>query len=232
MDVPPEQQRAAEIVRRHLVALRGGAPFLSPTDSALLVTWLDAAVPVHRILHGLDRASAQRRARRTRAPLALTHARRFVKVSGGRRGPEGPGASAVPASPPPLAAESPVGPSSAPHPLAPLIAQLEGHLPRTPAPRATSALLVAWRALPPDDPDALADEALAAVGAWHAAAWDELDEAVRDAYIARAHDVLDDLADAVDEGRFAALVEEHARGRLRDDHPGLSATDVLRQVFP
>ena len=41
-DSPPDPiEAAAEEVRAHLVALRGGAPFLSPGDARLLLRWLD-----------------------------------------------------------------------------------------------------------------------------------------------------------------------------------------------
>ena len=70
---------AAEQVRAHLVQLRGGAPFLSPVDSQLLLEWLEAGVPVALILRSLEKAAAKRAARRTRAPLTLNGLRRTLK---------------------------------------------------------------------------------------------------------------------------------------------------------
>ncbi|HMV67604.1 MAG TPA: hypothetical protein PKA64_12195, partial [Myxococcota bacterium] len=56
-DVPAAWVVAAERVRRHLVAARGGAPFLSPTDADLLVGWLESGVPVPTILGAIEAAA-------------------------------------------------------------------------------------------------------------------------------------------------------------------------------
>ena len=71
-------QNAAEEVRAHLVYLRGGAPFLSSADTALLVQWLDQAIPTAVILHALEHAAERRRKRRSKIPLRLSHAKRYL----------------------------------------------------------------------------------------------------------------------------------------------------------
>lgn len=77
---PSDPNRAAaEQVRAHLVQLRGGAPFLSPVDSRLLLEWLEAGVPVTLILRSLEKVAAQRSARRTRSPLTLSALKRTLK---------------------------------------------------------------------------------------------------------------------------------------------------------
>lgn len=73
-----DRQSDAELVRSHLVALRGGAPFMSPSDSRLLLGWLDAGVPVPLILHGLEQAAEKRRSKRLKTPLRLSNAKPWV----------------------------------------------------------------------------------------------------------------------------------------------------------
>lgn len=62
---------AAEEVRAYFVEVRGGAPFLSAADGRRLVAWLEAGVPVARLLVAIDRVAERRRARRVRAPFTL-----------------------------------------------------------------------------------------------------------------------------------------------------------------
>ena len=65
------KQEAAEQVRAHLVMVRGGAPFLSPIDSKLLVEWLDSAVPVDVILTAIEEAAGRRSKTRLQRPITL-----------------------------------------------------------------------------------------------------------------------------------------------------------------
>lgn len=84
LGVPAGYREAAEEVRDHLVALRGGAPFLSPRDALALVRWLDEGVAVPLILLALERAAARRRANRARTPLSLVAAGRHLDTVRGR----------------------------------------------------------------------------------------------------------------------------------------------------
>lgn len=79
MDAGPDRRGAVEEVRAHLVAIRGGAPFLSPADGWQLLRWLDGGVPVSAILRAIEAAAAARRARRARTPLGLAHARKYLE---------------------------------------------------------------------------------------------------------------------------------------------------------
>jgi len=72
------QQAAAEQVRAHLVMVRGGAPFLSPLDSKLLVEWLDSAVPVDVILTAIEEVAARRSKSRMKKPLNLRSVKAVV----------------------------------------------------------------------------------------------------------------------------------------------------------
>lgn len=208
-----EAQRDAEIVRRHLVRLRGGAPFLSPADGALLVRWLDDGVPVHRILGGLEAAAAARHARRTRAPLALSHARAHL---GGPR----------------VAVDVPVAASPSGHPLEPLVADLRASPLAAEHPALVRDAAATLLALPADTPDTLTTAAIDRLGALFDACWCALDDAARAPYVDHAETVLADILPKVDDARADALVEEYARAALRDRAPGCSATDVLRLVCP
>src|SRR5688500_4071881 len=77
-DVPEAWTVAAEEVRAHLCALRGGAPFLSPMDAWQLVRWLEEGVSVASILLALERAAEARRRTRSRTPLSLGAAKRHL----------------------------------------------------------------------------------------------------------------------------------------------------------
>ncbi|MCB9664569.1 MAG: hypothetical protein H6732_10695 [Alphaproteobacteria bacterium] len=199
----------AETVREALVRLRGGAPFLSAADTALLVGWLDAGVGVSRILAALEVTANRRLARRIRAPLELRHARAEVAKAKGRHAPERLVASA---------------PLPAPGDLLPPLDHLDPAVgPAIDALRATIDGL-------DGDPDALADGAAVAVIAFFDAAWRLLGVAGRARYHDRAADALGDLLDALDEGERAAVVEAHGRALLRADAAGLSVTALLERL--
>ncbi len=68
----------AEEVRAHLVALRGGAPFLSSVDGKLLVDWLERGVGVPLILRSLEDVAARRRKKRVKTRLRLSSVRTVV----------------------------------------------------------------------------------------------------------------------------------------------------------
>ena len=73
------KQEAAEQVRAHLVMVRGGAPFLSPIDSKLLVEWLDSSVPVDVILTAIEEVASRRSKSRLKRPLSLRAIKGVVK---------------------------------------------------------------------------------------------------------------------------------------------------------
>ena len=105
--VPESHQQAAEEVRAHLVAVRGGAPFLSPADAELLLRWLDGGVAVSCILLAIERAAESRRKRRSRIPLTLVKAKPHLgKVQGAATGMRGSGTAATSHPFAPTAAEA------------------------------------------------------------------------------------------------------------------------------
>ena len=75
----------AEEVRAYVVAVRGGAPFLSAADGRLLVGWLEGGVSVARILAAVDEVAEKRRKKRTRGRLSLTACRRSIEGKKGAK---------------------------------------------------------------------------------------------------------------------------------------------------
>lgn len=76
--VPTEHQQAAALICDHLVSVRGGALFLSNADAVRLLGWLDRAVPVPSILLAIEQAWQKRQQKRSRLPLTLGQAHRYL----------------------------------------------------------------------------------------------------------------------------------------------------------
>jgi hypothetical protein len=208
-DVPAAWADAAEEVRAHLCALRGGAPFLSPMDAWQLVRWLEEGVPVGAILLALERAAEARRKARSRTPLSLAAAKRHL----GR-----PVAGAFAKERPPRGGEPP---------LAPLVRALKA-VPTGTDRAARDVLERALLAVDGRGEDA-ERQALSAVRTFLEDAWRALGEAGRKALADEARDELGDLLGLVDAGTADALVEETARDRLRRRYPALTAA-TLREL--
>lgn len=216
VDPPSHHVEAAELVRRHLVVLRGGVLFLSSRDGAALVKWLDDGVPVARILYALEIAAERRRRRSDRAPLQLTHASRYL-------GRERVQVVAVHA--PELAEDTDAHVA--------LLAWLDDVGRPLCAERFAarfSALRFQVASLPQRSPRALAAQVIGLLAEFHAQCWEDLGEDGRSAYEQRALAGLGDLADLFAEDEIATLTEEHARGLFRADLVGLDAAAVLRVV--
>ena len=202
-------QDRAEEVREHLVSIRGGAPFLSPEDSFLLLKWLEEGISVAAIACAIERAAAKRRAARRRAALSLRDAKRHLKRydSGKLR-----------------AKRSESTPMSA-HPLESTIAALEHRDEST-----AQDLAATLRALGQPDSDALGRAALAAIRRYHTARWEHLDEVSRAALLADAAEELDYLRGMVSAPELERLQEEVARETLRSAHPELEASTIWEQL--
>lgn len=183
--VPEHYKDQAEAVRAHLVHLRGGAPFLSPSDALCLVRWLDASVSLRAILAALDRAVEARRRKRAKRPLTL-------------------GAARVHLHRPPLV-PPPFLPSGA-SPFAPVQEAL--HALQEPE---ADALAVALGGLPPQDPDTWVPAARAVCREHLEGRWNALAPAEKERRIADATLTLGDLARLVDADTLRALAEEVAR---------------------
>ncbi len=204
---------AAEEVRAWLVDARGGATFLSPTDGALLVSWLDAGVPVSDICCAIERTAARRIAKRTRTPFTLascrtelSRARVAGKAGSGRASPRGP--AALPVLHPPT---------------------LE--LVTDPALLAREGALVArtHAALGARSEGDRVQEGCRIVHAFHVALWDLLAPA-RPALLAHAAACLEAVAVTLDEAAFHQLCEEWARASVRARHPALTAAAIYEEA--
>ncbi len=207
-EVSEERRREVEEVRAHLVALRGGAPFLSPDDASLLLRWLDEGVGVPTIVRALERAHDARRKRRTRAQLALRHARtHLAKATRGALQP-------LPAS------------TDRDHPLTALTQVLRTQAQKDPRGEALEGLVTTLERLPSGDGETLLRGALGAVRDFFRGAWEQMPASERDDRVHRARDALRDLAGMVDEPAFEAAVDEAARDGLRRDYPLLTAATL------
>lgn len=198
--VPVAWQLAAERVRAHLCAVRGGAMFLSSADAARLMEWLAEGRSVGAIVVAIERAAAARRAARSKVPLTLGQVARHLGKAARR--------PAAPASPEPSA-----------HPFAPLIAAAAGGGP------AEAALRRALVGIDADDPDAEL-MALAALSAWYDALWSALPADERERRCEAQMDLLGGLVDLVGDEAAWALAEEAVRAELRRERPGLDAAHL------
>ncbi len=195
------QQTAAEQVRAHLVMVRGGAPFLSPLDSKLLVEWLDSAVPVDVILTAIEEVAARRSKSRMKKPLNL----RAVKavVAKGLKRPEPSADSAA-------------------------LARLVQRLQSSQEPR-LQGLAPDFMALQQAGLEgaALLAAVLDVARKFHERLWDSCDQQeLKD----EAEVEVGDLRDMMSEERFKSALEEVARDNLRKRYKLLSAP-TLSQAF-
>ncbi|MBM75656.1 MAG: hypothetical protein CMK59_09665 [Proteobacteria bacterium] len=74
-NIPEKHFESAEHVRSYLVCVRGGAPFLSGVDGALLVEWLDEDIKASIICAAIDKVALRRRKKRVRTRLNLRSCR-------------------------------------------------------------------------------------------------------------------------------------------------------------
>lgn len=195
------QQAAAEQVRAHLVMVRGGAPFLSPLDSKLLVEWLDSSVPVDVILTAIEEVAARRSKSRMKKPLTL----RAVKsvVNKGLKRPESPANSVA---------------------LTRLVQRLKGASDASLQEIAPDFSALQEAGL--EGPSLLA-AVLDVARKFHERSWEASDQ---QELKAEAEAEVGDLRDMLSEERFKCALEEVARDNLRKRYKLLSAP-TLSQAF-
>jgi hypothetical protein len=201
VEVPEAWRQAAEEVRAHLVAIRGGAPFLSPSDAWQLVAWLEGGVRVGDLVLAVERAAEARRKKRARTPLTLGAVKRHLGRPAYTR--------AVPRA------------QQGEPPLSALALAVRAY----PDPDGAGARLAASLAAATPD-DSGEREALTAIRTFVEQRWDGLGHVQREALRARARDELGDLLRLVDEADGHALVEETARDLFRQGYPLLAAASV------
>ena len=217
-DSPPDPvEAAAEEVRAHLVALRGGAPFLSPGDARLLLRWLDTeGRSVAEICLALERAAEARVKRRSRVPLRLSNAKRYLAKGASdpvmKHEPRGQAADA----PPPAV-----------HPLQTLIDAL-AEVPEIWA----SEMLASVLCLPVHDIDQLVRGALAAQRHALDTRWTELPSHQQSQRWEQARDAVLATLAGVDEATVERLAAERIREELRAETPLLTASSLMEHLKP
>ncbi len=191
--LPEEHQRAAEEVRAHLVAIRGGAPFLSSADARLLVGWLEQGVSVVSILAAIEFEAERRRKKPSKLPFTLTRVKMHLKGQNATR-------------------EITLGVSGVFEPIARLLdAQNAGSL--------ASDL----RAITEDNVDSQVRAALTKVREFLVNAWEGLSNRDRQQRIGRARDLVSAMDLGYDEAELDLAAEELAREDLRREWPMLEA---------
>ena len=198
-EVPEALRRSVDQVVEHLVALRGGGPFLSGADGALLVEWLENEIPASIIVVAIERVAERRRKRRVKSRLALCSCKAEVKRLC-QGGPSRGGAA----------------PEQVPEPAG----DREGDLAVL-----ERRALAALEALPLGAPAQRADAAMDIVRRFHLQVW----EAATDEHeqlLAAAGEELGGLRSGMSERRWREALEEVARDLLRQRFPRLSAVAV------
>jgi len=196
----------AEAVRDYLVAVRGGAPFLSAVDERLLVGWLSEGVPVLAIAAAIDAVAERRRRRRARGRMGLSSCTKEL----GKQ-----------------AAAPPVDSTPSSGRLAGLLGELRAMAVDASLEPERAALCAELQALDSSaaHPDELGRAAALAIRGFHAAAWVAA-SAEHGALRAQAEALLEPLRSSLAEAEWAELVEEQARDLLRRRFPAVSAKRV------
>ena len=202
----------AEEVRAYVVAIRGGAPFLSAADGRLLVKWLEAGISVARILAAVDEVASKRRKKRTRGRLSLSSCRRSIE---GRS--RGESAQAAPARAPSFTFE-PFAADLAAMPVRPeLMTDRDRLVTRIGAIDLTQG------------PEHAAAEAVIAVRLFQEAAW-SASQSRLEGLRAQARQELSALANILSAEALAAAIDEVCRDLIRQETPLVSAAEVWDRV--
>lgn len=202
----PDLADRAEAVRDYLVAVRGGAPFLSSVDERLLLAWLSDGVPVLAIAAAIDTVAERRRRRRARGRMGLSSCAKELTTQ-----------TTLPA----------VGSPASPGRLAALLAELRAMAVEASLELDREALCAELQAMDGSSshPDELGRAAALAIRRFHAAAWLAA-SAEHPKLRARAEALLESLRSSLGEADWAELVEEQARDLLRRRFPAVSAKRV------
>lgn len=183
---------------------------MSSADARLLVRWLDAGVPVPAILAGIERAAEVRRARRSRLPLTLGQAKRYIEGA--------PAVARAAAAPPPTPGR----------PFAAVAASLREQVAADPGGVWLAELAVRLDAIEGDDAETVLRAALAEVRWFLEAVWDGLGDEGRAARLAAASAELADLG--LDEADLARAAEALARDDLRRGYPSLTMASLWERL--
>lgn len=210
--LPPELtklQRDAELVRAHLVSVRGGAIFLSPADAERLHLWLLDGVTPSEIMLAIERAAQRRAQTVSKLPLTLGRAGRHL----GKR----------------ASSFSLTKKMTSHHPLGAIIDALRHEAQRSKNPQPLRALSQRLAALETLNAE-LATQATALTSQFFLSIFDEYSEVQRADLEEEAHDSLGDLGALLSATQMHNAIEERSRAILRDRFPYLSAATIFEQV--
>ena len=194
-------------MRAYLVALRGGAPFLSGPDGRVLVAWLEAGISTAAITAAIDCVAERRRRKRVKSRLTLWACRGELDRLRVAAAPSGGGG------------------------LAGWIASLEATELGDGSGDARAELVRSLRELDEGSIEARADRAIAAVRRFLESVWHALGEG-RTAVEEEARRELGALLDGMEETKVRAAIEEVARDLVRARYPLVAAKvawDRLRE---
>ena len=204
-------REAAEVIRAHLVSLRGGAPFLSPIETQVLDEWLRDGLSVPAILEALEAVADSRRKSPRKTPFTLSSAQRHLQKLRGR-------------------VEQPRTAPRA-HPLRDLASEIRASALDDNQGEALRALASALCELPSDDPNLLREQAAPLIASFHEQCWKSQTRPALDARLTRAREDLQDLEPLLDAETFERSVEERARADLRRAYPSVTVTALTRALF-
>jgi hypothetical protein len=211
---PPEEK--AEAVRAYLVAVRGGAPFLSAADGRLLVKWIEQGISVARILAAVDEVAEKRRKKMTRGRLTLTACRRSIE---GRKTKDAE-----------YIASNQAAPNSVTVDFSAYIDALQCMVVTAPLAGAQSTLIEHMTALSNTaDPERAATEAVSACRAFQETAWHTA-QAEHQALRSEALQELAALRNVLSPEALEAAIDEVARDLVRRRFPLVSAREVWDRV--
>ena len=189
------------------MSVRGGALFLSSSDAAHLMDWLDRGVAVCHILRAIERAAEARRKKQSRLPLTLGQVKRHLGK---------PTKGAVPAG---VVAEHT-------SPLGPLLRRIHDALNDDPHSQRLEDLAKSLREIPQGEASRVARQAATLIRAFHLGVWEAMSVHDREACRLRERAALGDLGNLLDEVALAAIVEENARESARSRYGWLSMATV------
>jgi hypothetical protein len=199
----------ADEVCRHLVMIRGGAPFLSSVDADLLTRWLDEGVGVGLILRAIERAAESRRKRRSRVPMTLVHVRRHL----GR----------------PTRSRVVLDPSPHGQRIDRWLMTLESRAGTDAHREALAALVERLRLLPRSDGERWVRQGVRHVRSFFDGVWCATSDRERADHYQGARQELGDLLVGLESQAVDSILEETARGRMRASYPWLT-TAVLWEI--
>lgn len=232
-DVPEGYRESATQVADYLIAVRGGALFLSGADIRLLVQWLDDAVPVPAILCAIDKVSIKRREKRVQTRMSLNVCKATLRKVLYKNAPKEKNATMIDG----VGVEDMIQQSNVEYPGLLVWAQrIENSITTTSLfyqAQEKFAKQIKKMAYESVSRTQISDKIIEMITGFLQIAWQEYGEK-QTHWIEQAEDELDALRSLLPQARWNEAVEEVRRDRLRSMFPLFSAQimwDILNGVF-